>query len=657
MTLPKAIMNNKAKLIFILTACLSILSIFACAQSTAKLHAKHVIIYVWDGLRPDSVTEENTPNLYKLMKDGTQFVDNHSSYPTFTMMNAASFATGDRAGKTGFFGNTLWHPGLSGVDSAGNAVDFQQPVFTEDYKILQDLNQDQLLYAKTLFQAAHEKNNSTAAIGKSGPAFMQDYLAQDFMLDEKHISPLMFAKQVQKNNFPLPKLSPNAFEPGELVLSSDNGDPTHADKLVFLQDNVTTDASDQKGSPYNLSNEYMINIFLKEIAAKQLPPLSVIWMRNPDSTEHNYGPGTANYLSALKNNDTILMKIVDQLRNHNLLDHTDIIVVSDHAQSNVSGPLDEFPLRLIENGQTGKESESGFSVSGEIRTADMLTKAGFHAFDGNGCIYNPVLSGIQKNGSPIFPTQMDKTGDICGKPNTPYISRAYKVPHDNLPQDAVIVAANGGSDYFYVPSHDKKIIEKLITFFASHKQYDAIFVDSTRYGKMKGTLSLETVGIQNPQGRSPDVVVGLAYDENAKVNGLPGIEFSDYFNMRGMHGSFSPIDVHNFMMAEGPDFRKNYVDHLPTANVDVAPTVAYLLNLQLPDTDGRVLHEALSVDKKISYTVRTDVIQSDLLEQLKIVNALNQPVLQNRFMTVLHKKTLIDGNKEYYYFDRAKGVR
>jgi predicted AlkP superfamily pyrophosphatase or phosphodiesterase len=69
-----------------------------------------VIIFIWDGLRPDSVNEADTPNLARLRANGVNFTDNHSTYPTFTMINAASIATGGLPGTTGFFGNTIWQP-------------------------------------------------------------------------------------------------------------------------------------------------------------------------------------------------------------------------------------------------------------------------------------------------------------------------------------------------------------------------------------------------------------------------------------------------------------------------------------------------------------------------------------------------------------------
>src|SRR3954469_9171910 len=111
-------------------------------QGTAvtATHANHrVIVFVWDGMRPDSISEADTPHLAALAKRGTFFADNHSSYPTFTMMNAAAFATGSFSGKSGFFGNSLYPPGAPARDSGGEYIDFNEPVFTEDYGILKQL--------------------------------------------------------------------------------------------------------------------------------------------------------------------------------------------------------------------------------------------------------------------------------------------------------------------------------------------------------------------------------------------------------------------------------------------------------------------------------------------------------------------------------------
>jgi hypothetical protein len=148
---------------------------------------RSVVILVWDGLRPDAVTPTDTPNLARLRDTGVDFTDNHATYPTFTMMNSASFATGAFPDLTGYYGNVVWQPGATGNDAAGKPVDYRQPVFSEDYAVLDALKSPnkQLLLVETLFAAAQAAGMPTLAIGKSGAAYLQDTGRGGMFLDER----------------------------------------------------------------------------------------------------------------------------------------------------------------------------------------------------------------------------------------------------------------------------------------------------------------------------------------------------------------------------------------------------------------------------------------------------------------------------------------
>lgn len=619
---------------------------------------KQVIIFIWDGLRPDLVTPTNTPNLYALGARGVQFVDSHSTYPTFTMMNAASLATGDYARQTGFFGNVVWQPSAKGTSAAGEKIHFKQPVNTQDYKVLQELDNNNLLFVGTLFQAAHAKDLITATVGKSGAAFLQDYKSQGIILDEKHVYPLSFAQQLLRNGYSLPLQTPLAFPLGSLLLKPDNDNPTGFAKVQTLADGVTSNPTTASGSPFMKANQYMMNVYLNAILTKIKPQLSVVWLRDPDMTAHAYGPGSANVRASLTYMDNLLGALESKIDSLNLKQSTDIIVISDHGTSTVSGPLTQFPLRAITNKKVGAINTNGYSVSGEVRSADLLTQAGFHAYDGEGCRYDPVLSGIQKDGKPLYATRVDTQGVICGEKGANYTTPAYKVPKV-IPADAIIIASNGGSDYFYIPSHDKAVLQKLITFLQSHEQYGAVFVND-QYGPMNGTLLLSNVDLQNSQGRSPDVIASFNYDENARINGLVGTELSDHINMRGMHGAFSPIDVHNFMVAVGPDFQQGVQDKLPVATVDIAPTVAQILQLKLPHTDGRVLREALINGTLDNYHVlQSHIGPSQPSTDLVVKDALGAVNDKHSYTIDLGVKALTDAtdHRTYTYFDYAKAIR
>jgi hypothetical protein len=53
--------------------------------------------------------------------------------------------------------------------------------------------------------------------------------------------------------------------------------------------------------------------------------------------------------------------------------------------------------------------------------------------------------------------------------------------------------------------------------------------------------------------------------------------------------------MHNTCVAAGPDFKKGIQDYLPTGNVDIAPTIVWLLGVESAEQrSGRVLREALN---------------------------------------------------------------
>src|SRR5438094_8906171 len=74
----------------------------ACATAPEKRAApqtdRNVIVVVWDGLRPDTIDASLTPNLARLRDEGTEFADNHPTYPTLTRLYSGSLAARSDAG-------------------------------------------------------------------------------------------------------------------------------------------------------------------------------------------------------------------------------------------------------------------------------------------------------------------------------------------------------------------------------------------------------------------------------------------------------------------------------------------------------------------------------------------------------------------------------
>jgi arylsulfatase A-like enzyme len=147
---------------------------------------------------------------------------------------------------------------------------------------------------------------------------------------------------------------------------------------------------------------------------------------------------------------------------------------------------------------------------------------------------------------------------------------------------------------------------------------------------------------------------------------MPGIEFESVGGQRGMHGSFGINDVHNTLIASGPSFKTGAVINNPTGNVDVAPTVAYVLGLSMPQADGRVINEAL---QKPASTATPGVVSSTVTPATAATGlrfelptdptgaTADTSLAQGTYTINLAVKDLTVDNKTWRYFDYAKAVR
>jgi hypothetical protein len=95
--------------------CVSSLTLIFCvqvavlAQGVAKSD-RHVVVVVWDGMRPDFVSEETTPTLWKLAGEGVTFRNHHAVYPSATQVNGTALVTGAYPGRSGVIANYAYRP-------------------------------------------------------------------------------------------------------------------------------------------------------------------------------------------------------------------------------------------------------------------------------------------------------------------------------------------------------------------------------------------------------------------------------------------------------------------------------------------------------------------------------------------------------------------
>src|SRR6266704_2156063 len=99
-----------------------------------------------------------------------------------------------------------------------------------------------------------------------------------------------------------------------------------------------------------------------------LPVLSILWLSEPDLTQHESAPGTSAALAAIKSADENLAAVLAALDQRDARGTTDMFVVSDHGFSTIERSID---LRKILNdaGFVAKTEFESQPESGEIMLA------------------------------------------------------------------------------------------------------------------------------------------------------------------------------------------------------------------------------------------------------------------------------------------------
>src|SRR5207247_2214773 len=145
--------------------------------------------------------------------------------------------------------------------------------------------------------------------------------------------------------------------------------------------------------------------------------------------------------------------------------------------------------------------------------------------------------------------------------------------------DDVLMVSNGGATLLYAIGRNAKLIRRVVDFLQT-QEFTGVLL--TREPS-PGAFTLDQAFINTPG--APDVVIGLRWSPDRSSNGTPGLVFYDGSDRKageGMHVTLSRFDMHNTLIASGPDFRRGVSDELPTGNVDVAPTILWILGITPP---------------------------------------------------------------------------
>jgi predicted AlkP superfamily pyrophosphatase or phosphodiesterase len=266
--------------------------------------AEHVVIVVWDGMRPDFVSAQYTPNLYDLAQRGTFFKNHHSIFITSTEVNGTALATGVYPNRSGIIANNEYRPEIGWAGP--NATEGIEMVRRGDL-----LTGGNYIRVPTLCEIVQEAGFPTAVAGTKPVALLHD--------------------RGQRKNTGAAKDSIVLYA-GKIMPSS------LQDQTARVNDNrkfPTTNTYPNTGR-----DEWTVKTLREVVWRKGVPKLSVVWLSEPDVSQHNASPGSDNALAALESSDHRLGSILRYLEERKLREKTDIIVVSDHGFSTIARGLD-----------------------------------------------------------------------------------------------------------------------------------------------------------------------------------------------------------------------------------------------------------------------------------------------------------------------------
>jgi len=559
---------------FVILAALCIVVIGACLFMALQ-RPHNVIIFVADGLRSASVTDETAPSMAEVRRDGVDFHNSHAMFPSVTTPNASAIATGHRLGDTGDFSNTMY-PGAPALPSASpNLV----PTF-EDDAVLRDMDDrfgGNYLNETTLLAAARAKGYSTAAIGKIGPTAVQDVPSRtgkgSIIIDDDTGGP---------DGFPLPGDVARAIKAQGLDTSAPDR-ALNSDPGTFIRSGVHVANVEQQ----NWFAAVASQVLLPRFKAAGKPFVLVFWSRDPDGTQHNEGdslnaltPGINGPTSraAIRNADNDLARLREALKRLGLDKITDIVVTADHGFSTASKQSATSPAAKL----TYRDTPKGFLPAGFL-AIDLAKALGLPLHESNGLDVD-LADGFRPRG-----------GSLLGDPAHP----------------SVVIGPNGGSDEIWLPGPDAKALApKIVQALVAQDYTGGVFVDDG-LGPIPGALAMSQISlVGSARTPRPQIIVSFrSFSTGCAKPELCGVEVADtdLQQGQGIHGAFSRADTHNFMAAIGPDFKRGYRDPTPVSNADWAVTLSKLLGLNRPSVGplaGRGMGESLRGAADVAFVKR-----------------------------------------------------
>jgi predicted AlkP superfamily pyrophosphatase or phosphodiesterase len=258
------------------------------------------LVLVLDGLRPDTITPDETPNLWRLRQEGVNFANSHAVFPTVTRVNATAISTGTYPDRNGILGNRIYV----------RAVDPNFAFNNDDHRNLLRLDEATgggMVLAKSLGEILAERGKRLAAVssGSTGQALLLNPRAP------KGVGVLV-------NGY---------WEPGVRVAFPPAVNDAVLARFGPAPARGGASASDDAAVAWTQG-------VLRDYVLPELKPDVVFnWLTEPDHIQHGLGAGSPQARASIRADDAEVGLLLGTLDRLGLGGSTNIIVVSDHGFS------------------------------------------------------------------------------------------------------------------------------------------------------------------------------------------------------------------------------------------------------------------------------------------------------------------------------------
>jgi len=322
-----------------------------------------IFLFGFDGLRPDCITDETMPNVFRFLQSNIQFTNHHAVFPSETYVNHPSIFTGFMPYRHGLVANAFFEPAWSRTQFfVGNSV--------EKVEAVEKATAGSLFEVPTVLETLESQGKTMLSVSSnsSGSTRLMAHKAQ--LYHSVNISTCGLRYAIPKE----------------------------------LGERFGSDPQDGKYPRPDIPGLRKVNEIVNHLFSEQgIPDLSVIWYGEPDNAFHAFGIGSEQAKAAMKAADECFAQIVSAWAD----EQTYIIVASDHGHITVEKHFDinsalenqgfVFAKEKLPEGNEDFTSLWGYSGNIYVREPKLVVPIveALQAMDEIGMLFTRDRNGLQ----------------------------------------------------------------------------------------------------------------------------------------------------------------------------------------------------------------------------------------------------------------------